>query len=244
MSRTSSVSAGRLTGEEVGLLRRLASFGIGDALRSLGELLRTQVEGTSVRAHVASQAAIAHSLVHSASVATMPPYAPVLRPAPVGERSSPRLEGPREFGFAAHFTVDGGARLRQLIHFTPDGARLLSGLMVGTAHREGTELSLSSLAEACNIIVSSFVGGVAAAAGLQLVPSVPHVESGPLPEVARIAFAGIEEALLLVSDLRLPGVRWAGRIVTAPEPDSLARLLELARSEAAQGAWATASARK
>ena len=37
----------------------------------------------------------------------------------------------------------------------------------------------------------------------------------------------LDSVLLLVTDLRLPGVRFAGRIVAAPETDSLARLLKL-----------------
>jgi hypothetical protein len=37
----------------------------------------------------------------------------------------------------------------------------------------------------------------------------------------------MDEALLLVTDLRLPGVRFAGRIITVPEAESLSRLLTL-----------------
>ena len=64
-----------------------------------------------------------------------------------------------------------------------------------------------------------------AATGMTLVPSVPHLAVGPLEAATKAAFAEMDEALLLVTDLRLPGVRFAGRIVTAPEEDSLARLL-------------------
>ena len=71
------------------------------------------------------------------------------------------------------------------------------------------------------------MGGVGAAVGVTLVPSIPHVEVGPLERALSACFGDLDSALLLVTDLRLPGVRFAGRIVAAPEDDSLARLLKL-----------------
>jgi chemotaxis protein CheY-P-specific phosphatase CheC len=85
----------------------------------------------------------------------------------------------------------------------------------------------SALAEAANIVVSSYVGGVGAAVGITLVPSIPHVEVGPLEGALEACFGGLDSVLLLVTDLRLPGVRFAGRIIAAPEEDSLSRLLKL-----------------
>ena len=196
--RPASLTPSRLSGMQIDALRQLAGHGSADAVRSLGQLLGAQVEGTSPRAHVAAKGTIDKVLASG--------------PAPC---------------FAVHFTVEGGARMRQLIHFTPDGSTLMAGLLVGAAVPREAVIYESSLAEACNIIVSSYLGGVGAAVGVTLVPSVPHLAVGPLEAATRSAFAEMDEALLLVTDLRLPGVRFAGRIVTAPESESLSRLLTL-----------------
>ena len=196
--RPASLTPSRLTGAQIDALRQLAGHGSGDAVRSLGQLLGAQVEGTTPRAHVAAKGTIDKVLASG--------------PTPC---------------FAVHFTVEGGARMRQLIHFTADGATLMAGLLVGAAVPREAAIYQSSLAEASNILVSSYLGGVGAAVGLTLVPSVPHLAVGPLEAATRAAFEGLDEALLLVTDLRLPGVRFAGRIVTAPEDESLSRLLTL-----------------
>ena len=193
---TRLLSPSRLTGSQIDSLRQLAGLGAADAVRSLGQLLGTTVEGTTPRAHVASRGAIEKVL---------------------GTGGPP--------SFAVHFTVDGGARLRQLIHFTVEGSTLMAGLLLGTPIEKQSAIYSSALAEASNILVSSWVGGVGAACGMTLVPSIPHLVVGPLDAATKAAFAEMDEALLLVTDLRLPGVRFAGRIVTAPEDESLARLL-------------------
>ncbi len=60
-------------------------------------------------------------------------------------------------------------------------------------------------------------------------PSVPHgVLQGPLDAATLAAFSEMDEMILLVTDLRLPGVRFAGRIITAIEEDGVGRLLTLA----------------
>ena len=197
--RPAILTPSRLTGAQIDALRQLAGHGSADAVRSLGQLLGAQVEGTTPRAHVAAKGTIDKVLASSG-------------------------QGPC---FAVHFTVEGGARMRQLIHFTPDGSTLMAGLLVGAAVKREAVIYESSLAEACNIIVSSYLGGVGAAVGVTLVPSVPHLAIGQLEAATREAFAEMDEALLLVTDLRLPGVRFAGRIITVPEPESLSRLLTL-----------------
>ena len=197
--RPATLSPSRLTGVQIDALRQLAGHGSADAVRSLGQLLGAQVEGTTPRAHVAAKGTIDKVLASAGQ-------------APC---------------FAVHFTVEGGARMRQLIHFTPDGSTLMAGLLVGAAVKREAVIYESSLAEACNIIVSSYLGGVGAAVGVTLVPSVPHLAIGPLEAATRAAFAEMDEALLLVTDLRLPGVRFAGRIITVPETESLSRLLTL-----------------
>jgi chemotaxis protein CheY-P-specific phosphatase CheC len=197
--RPANLTPSRLTGAQIDALRQLAGHGSADAVRSLGQLLGAQVEGTTPRAHVAAKGTIDKVLAGSG-------------------------QGPC---FAVHFTVEGGARMRQLIHFTPDGSTLMAGLLVGAAVKREAVIYESSLAEACNIIVSSYLGGVGAAVGVTLVPSVPHLAIGPLESATRAAFAEMDEALLLVTDLRLPGVRFAGRIITVPEAESLSRLLTL-----------------
>ena len=60
-----------------------------------------------------------------------------------------------------------------------------------------------------------------------LVPSIPHVGDGSLSDTVQAAFGDLDSVLLLVTDLRLPGVRNAGRIVAAPVDESLSRLLSM-----------------
>jgi chemotaxis protein CheY-P-specific phosphatase CheC len=105
----------------------------------------------------------------------------------------------------------------------------MGGLLLGRPVVEPVEKAsvvyTSALAEAANIIVSSYVGGVGAGAGLTLVPSVPHVMVGLLADAIEAAFVDLDDTILLATDLRLPGVRFAGRIIVAPEEESLGRLL-------------------
>jgi len=188
-----------LAPEQVEALRQLAVLGGSDAARSLGRLLGTTVEAAQPRAHVAAKGGISKVL------------------QPDGN------------AFAVHFTVEGGARMRWLLHVTKEGATLMGGLLLGRPVTEPVEkasvIYTSALAEAANIIVSSYVGGVGAGAGMTLVPSIPHVTVGPLEDAFQAAFGDLDSTLLLATDLRLPGVRFAGRIIAAPEDESLARLL-------------------
>jgi chemotaxis protein CheY-P-specific phosphatase CheC len=192
-------SALLLAPQQVEALRQLATLGGNDAARSLGRLLGTTVEAAQPRAHVATKGGISK----------------VLQPAGTA--------------FAVHFTVEGGARMRWLLHVTKEGATLMGGLLLGRPVVEPVEkasvIYTSALAEAANIIVSSYVGGVGAGAGMTLVPSIPHVTVGPLEDAFQAAFGDLDSTLLLATDLRLPGVRFAGRIIAAPEEDSLGRLL-------------------
>ena len=118
-----------------------------------------------------------------------------------------------------------------MMHVTQEGAQLMGGLLLGSPHfrhkPQGGEIYTSALAEMSNIVVSSYVGGVAAAVGLTLVPSIPYVGQGSLSDTLDAAFGDLESTLLLVTDLRLPGVRHAGRIVAAPVDESLSRLLSM-----------------
>ena len=193
-------SALLLAPQQVEALRQLAALGGNDAARSLGRLLGTTVEAAQPRAHVATKGGISKVLQPDAGNV-----------------------------FAVHFTVEGGARLRWLLHVTREGATLMGGLLLGRPVTEPVEkasiIYTSALAEAANIIVSSYVGGVGAGAGITLVPSVPHVTVGPLEDAFQAAFGDLDSSILLATDLRLPGVRFAGRIIAAPEEDSLGRLL-------------------
>jgi chemotaxis protein CheC len=189
-----------LTPHQVEALRQLAMLGSGDAARSLGRLLGTSVEVSPPRAQVAPRGGVGRVLQPDGSV------------------------------FAVHFEVDGGARLRWMMHVTREGAALMGGLLVGMGRQAapgGRTLYASALAEMSNIVVSSYVGGVAAAVGLTLVPSIPHVGQGTAEETVAAAFGDLDAALLLVTDFRLPGVRYAGRIVATPVDDSLSRLLSM-----------------
>jgi|GEM_PF-1510125 len=202
MQRTLQLLPSSLSGAQIDALRSLAALGSTDVVRALGQLLAALVEGTHPRAHVAPIGTIDKVLATSTDTA-----------------------------FTVHFTVEGGARMRQLIHFTPEGATLMAGLMLGAPLNAPLDaqstIYASALAEAGNIIVSSYLNGVGAAVGLTLMPSVPHVIVGPLDLATRAAFKAMDEVILLVTDLRLPGVRFAGRIVTAIEEDGVGRLLAL-----------------
>jgi len=194
-----SVSPLELTPHQLEALRQLAQFGSVDAARSLGKLLGTLVEASQPRAQVAPKGAVQ------------------------------RVLQPNGAAFSVHFEVEGGARLRWMMHVTQEGATLMGGLLLGSPSgaSERPTMYTSALAEMSNIVVSSYVGGVAAAVGLTLVPSIPHVGGGTLAETMQAAFGDLDSTLLLVTDLRLPGVRYAGRIVAAPVDESLARLLSM-----------------
>ena len=186
-----------LTPQQIEALRQLATLGSNDAAKSLGRLLGTSVEVSAPRAQVAPRGAVQ------------------------------RVLQPDGAAFSVHFEVEGGARLRWMMHVTQEGAALMGGLLLGAKGRSGQTIYTSALAEMSNIVVSSYVGGVAAAVGLTLVPSIPHVGGGTLAETMQAAFGDLESTLLLVTDLRLPGVRYAGRIVAAPVDESLSRLLSM-----------------
>jgi chemotaxis protein CheC len=194
-----SVSPLELTPHQLEAMRQLAQFGSTDAARSLGKLLGTLVEATQPRAQVAPKGAVQ------------------------------RVLQPDGAAFSVHFEVEGGARLRWMMHVTQEGATLMGGLLLGSPSgaTERPTMYTSALAEMSNIVVSSYVGGVAAAVGLTLVPSIPHVGSGTLADTMQAAFGDLDSTLLLVTDLRLPGVRYAGRIVAAPVDESLSRLLSM-----------------
>ena len=188
-----------LTPQQIEALRQLANLGSNDAARSLGRLLGTQVEAAQPKAQVATRGAVE------------------------------RVLQPDGAAFSVHFTVEGGARMRWMMHVTQEGATLMGGLLLGSpllGAPDGTTMYQSALAEMSNIVVSSYVGGVAAAVGLTLVPSIPYVEA-TLSKTLDKAFGDLDSSLLLVTDLRLPGVRYAGRIVAAPVEESLSRLLSM-----------------
>jgi chemotaxis protein CheC len=199
MQTRAPVSPLELTPQQLEAMRQLAQFGSADAARSLGRLLGTLVEAAQPRAQVAPKGAV--------------------------ERVLP----PEGAAFSVHFEVEGGARLRWMMHVTQEGATLMGGLLLGSPGGaiQHPTLYTSALAEMSNIVVSSYVGGVAAAVGLTLVPSIPHVGKGSLSDTLQAAFGDLDSSLLLVTDLRLPGVRYAGRIVAAPIEDSLSRLLSM-----------------
>lgn len=189
-----------LTPQQIEAMRQLANLGSSDAARSLGRLLGTSVEAGQPRAQVAPKGGIE------------------------------RVLQPDGCAFSVHFTVEGGARMRWMMHVTQEGATLMGGLLLGSPlfgrPDHGGNIYGSALAEMSNIVVSSYVGGVAAAVGLTLVPSIPYVGDG-LSKTLEAAFGDLDSSLLLVTDLRLPGVRYAGRIVAAPVEESLSRLLSM-----------------
>jgi len=201
MRSSSTLTPLDLTPQQIEAMRQLANLGSSDAARSLGRLLGTQVEAAQPRVQVAPRGAVE------------------------------RVLQPDGCAFSVHFTVEGGAQMRWMMHVTQEGATLMGGLLLGSPlfglPDHGGDIYTSALAEMSNIVVSSYVGGVAAAVGLTLVPSIPYVGRGTLNDTLEAAFGDLDSSLLLVTDLRLPGVRYAGRIVAAPVDESLSRLLSM-----------------
>src|SRR5438067_2252330 len=93
-----------LSPQQIEALRQLANLGSSDAARSLGRLLGTSVEAVQPRAQVAPRGA-AHRVLQADGAA-----------------------------FSVHFTVDGGARMRWMMHVTQEGAQLMGGLLLGSPH--------------------------------------------------------------------------------------------------------------
>src|SRR5207244_4998315 len=124
-----------LTPQQTEALRQLAQFGSADAARSLGRLLGTLVEASPPRAQVAPRGAVE------------------------------RVLQPDGAAFSVHFEVEGGARLRWMMHVTQEGATLMGGLLLGSpmfsAPDHGGFMYESALAEMSNIVVSSYGGCVA-----------------------------------------------------------------------------------
>src|SRR5436305_12192022 len=126
-----------LSPQQIEAMRQLANLGSSDAARSLGRLLGTSVEAAQPKAQVATKGGVQRVL---------------------------QLDGA---AFSVHFTVEGGARMRWMMHVTQEGATLMGGLLLGSPlfakPNHGGFIYESALAEMANIVVSSYVGGVAAA---------------------------------------------------------------------------------
>jgi len=133
------------------------------------------------------------------------------------------LFAPEPQGLSVRFRAEGGARVRLLVQLTKAGAARIAEALVGE-RASYAPLQRSALAEAANILISSYLSGVGAAVGLTLVPSVPELSGGPVAEAAVLAFGDLDAPLLLVTDFKLAG-QLAGRIVAAPEGDAIELLL-------------------
>jgi chemotaxis protein CheY-P-specific phosphatase CheC len=134
------------------------------------------------------------------------------------------LFAPEPTGVSVRFRAEGGARVRLLVQFTTAGASRMADALIG--ERAGIAiLYKSALAEAANIVVSSYLSGVGAAVGMTLVPSVPEISVGRVAEAAAAAFGDLDAPLLLVTDFGLKQIPLAGRIVAAPESEAVETLL-------------------
>lgn len=134
------------------------------------------------------------------------------------------LFAPEPVGLSVRFRAEGGARVRLLVQFTREGASRIAAALVG-GRASIAVLYRSALAEAANILVSSYLSGVGAAVGLTIVPSVPELATGPLAEAAAASFGDLDGPLLLVTDIKIAGLPLAGRILAAPEGEALELLL-------------------
>src|SRR3954468_7443659 len=121
-----AVSPLELSPHQIQALRQLAMLGASDAARSLGRLLGTSVEVSPPRVQVAPRGGAGRVLQPDGAV------------------------------FSVHFEVEGGARLRWMMHVTREGAALMGGLLVVLARQAapgGRTLYTSALAEMSNIVV-------------------------------------------------------------------------------------------
>ena len=134
------------------------------------------------------------------------------------------LFAPEPTGLSVQFRAEGGVRVRLLVQLTRVGASRIAEALVGS-RASVAAVYRSALAEAANIVVSSYLSGVGAAVGLTIVPSVPELVNGAQAEAAAAAFGDLDAPLLLVTDIKLPGLVLAGRIIAAPEGDALELLL-------------------
>ena len=91
-----------LSPHQLEAMRQLANLGSSDAARSLGRLLGTHVEAVQPRAQVAPRGGVE------------------------------RVLQPDGAAFSVHFTVEGGARLRWMMHVSEEGASLMGGLLLGS----------------------------------------------------------------------------------------------------------------
>src|ERR1041384_6721872 len=127
--RSAALTPLELTPQQIEAMRQLANLGSSDAARSLGRLLGTSVEAAQPKAQVAPRGGV------------------------------DRVLQPDGCAFSVPFTVEGGARMRWMMHVSQEGATLMGGLLLGSplfsAPDHGGDMYTSALAEMSKIVVSS-----------------------------------------------------------------------------------------
>lgn len=105
------------------------------------------------------------------------------------------------------------------------GGRLAASLLrrTSTALDEG---ALEALSEMGNIVASSFLNGLAHAAGLTLMPSVPLVANDALGEVIRSIAPARDLAFMAPFHIMLASGIVSGAFIAAPEAASIDRLVD------------------
>lgn len=137
--------------------------------------------------------------------------------------------GPDQVVVAAYVAVNGDVSGHGMLLFEEEKALrlvdLLYGYPAGTTRALGP-LELSAIAEAANIIISSYVNVIADVAGLKLLPTPPAVvmdmAGAILEAVATELYLNGDE--VFVVDTEFSG-ELSGRILLMPRTDSMARLI-------------------
>lgn len=137
--------------------------------------------------------------------------------------------GPEQVVVAAYVAVNGDLCGHGMLLFEEEKALrlvdLLCGCPAGTTSQLGP-LELSAIAEAANIIVSSYVNVIADVAGLKLLPNVPTVvvdmAGAILESVATELYLNGDE--VFIAETEFSG-ELSGRILLMPKTESMARLL-------------------
>jgi chemotaxis protein CheC len=137
--------------------------------------------------------------------------------------------GPEQVVVAAYVAVNGDVSGHGMLLFEEEKAfrlvDLLCGYPAGTTRQLGP-LELSAIAEAANVIVSSYVNAIADVTGLKLLPTVPAVvmdmAGAILESVATELYLNGDE--VFVAETEFSG-ELSGRILLMPNTESMARLI-------------------
>ncbi len=155
----------------------------------------------------------------------------------------PALFGdPEEMIAGIILEVSGDVRGQYIATFLIQDALTLIATLTGTEcslDEEFGEMETSALAEAGNILASSYLGAIEATTGLALAPSPPGVAVDMAAGILTTAVLPMHEAgseiLLIEVQFGGPEMDLTGRMILLPTVESLPRLLRAVKSAALNG---------